>query len=407
MPPVRAPGHGARLRLAVAGFIWPRVLGSGVASRLGPDGRLALLWSAWRWRWDNAGRRGRADLAPHEESRHSQNGEDGILAEILRRLAIGTGTVVEIGAADGDENCTRALVDDGWRAVWFEADPTKVRAARAVPGDVTVIEAFVSSDNITRLLDDADVPPVPDILVIDIDGNDYWVLAAILRERRPRVLVAEYNGCFGGPAWWVRPNDPERTWDGTAWFGVGLAALTDLAERAGYSLVACDSQGVNAFFVRAADIAAFMPGSPRDHFVAPAYRLPFGHPWRSRPAPEPAPSLDVLTVSPIGRRRRGRVGGVVHVPVVLHNRGSVHLHNLGSRRPLSLASRWASSTDEPGRRAETVELPPRSRRVVLLRIDVPERAGRHELEVFAVQEDVGWMGGQPRRALARITINAS
>jgi hypothetical protein len=39
-------------------------------------------------------------------------------------------------------------------------------------------------------------------------------------------------------------------WDGTSYFGASITAMFNLARSKGYSLVYCDSNGVNLFFVR-------------------------------------------------------------------------------------------------------------------------------------------------------------
>ena len=64
-----------------------------------------------------------ADLHRAESKQWSQNGEDGLLAELVRRVGQEEReerTFVEIGAADGSENCTRALAEIGWHGVWVE-----------------------------------------------------------------------------------------------------------------------------------------------------------------------------------------------------------------------------------------------------------------------------------------------
>jgi hypothetical protein len=67
-------------------------------------------------------------------------------------------------------------------------------------------------------------------------------------------VVIEYNGSFGPERSVSVPYDPafdrlERHPSG--WYhGASLRALDRLAQRKGYALVGCDSNGVNAFFVR-------------------------------------------------------------------------------------------------------------------------------------------------------------
>jgi hypothetical protein len=45
------------------------------------------------------------------------------------------------------------------------------------------------------------------------------------------------------------PYNADATWDGvTHFYGASLSALERLGRRHGYSLAACDSSGINAFF---------------------------------------------------------------------------------------------------------------------------------------------------------------
>lgn len=114
---------------------------------------------------------------------------------------------------------------------------------------MTLAHAFIVPENVESLLDGADTPAEPDLLSLDIDGNDYHVLAAI-QSRRPRVLVLEYNAQFGAEGNYVMPFDPAHGWSGHMAFGAALAPLAALCERKGYALVGCNISGVNAFFVR-------------------------------------------------------------------------------------------------------------------------------------------------------------
>jgi hypothetical protein len=111
------------------------------------------------------------------------------------------------------------------------------------------------------------------LLSIDIDGNDYWVWAAV-RRWRPRVVVIEYNAFHLPPKRWVMQEDDAYRWAGTTHFGASLASLTALAHDKGYELVATDSRGVNAFFVLRECVrpGLFLDPLLQYHFS------PFGHP---------------------------------------------------------------------------------------------------------------------------------
>ena len=63
-------------------------------------------------------------LTAHELRVFSQNGEDGVLAEIFGRIGVSGGGFVEFGASDGAENNAAFLAQVlGWPGVFLEADP--------------------------------------------------------------------------------------------------------------------------------------------------------------------------------------------------------------------------------------------------------------------------------------------
>ena len=95
------------------------------------------------------------------------------------------------------------------------------------------------------------------ILSIDVDGNDYWFLEALIG-LRPAVVIVEYNASLGlrplsvpYDKMFVRHARHESGW----YHGASLTALDQLCGRSGYDLVAVAPGGCNAFFVRA-DLSA-------------------------------------------------------------------------------------------------------------------------------------------------------
>jgi hypothetical protein len=250
-----------------------------------------------------------ANLWPN---RHSQNDEDAILAELFRRLGTTGRFFVEIGASDGMQNCTRNLAEHGWRGVWIEGDPVAAQRARALALEgVEVITAGVDPSNVVALLHQVEVPPEPDLVVLDIDGNDWWVLQSLLGSFTPRVLVAEYNATFQPGQWWVFRYRPNRAWDHTFRHGASLDALDGLLGDAGYRLVGCDRNGVNAFFVHGRALSeglACSVGSPAVHYTAPWFSaLPYGH-VRSRRAVRPMLALSRAELSRIEVSHGERLG---------------------------------------------------------------------------------------------------
>ena len=193
------------------------------------------------------------DLRAYEKTVFSQNGEDGIIQEILRRIGVQNKFFVEFGVEWGEVcNCARLVIQEQWEGLFIEAKRSHFEklVERYRPyKKIRCANEFVSSSNIECILAAHEVPKELDLLSIDIDGNDYWVWAAI-QNWRPRMMVVEYNPVKGPTQKWVMAENPNHTWDGSDYFGASLASLTDLGRKKGYTLVATDSRGINAFFVR-------------------------------------------------------------------------------------------------------------------------------------------------------------
>ena len=232
------------------------------------------------------------DLRAYERRVSSQNGEDGILEEIFRRIGTESRTFVEFGVETGEQcNCARLVREEGWGGLFLEADPAlHARLAeryRDCPG-VRCARAEVTSANIEELLAAHDVPRSFDLLSIDIDGNDYWVWAAV-RRWRPRVVVIEYNAAYPPPRRWVMKESPGHRWQGTTYYGASLASLTALGREKGYALVGTNSCGVNAFFVREelATPDRFLDPVLQYHYSPPSYGPYLGsHPPADGPCVE-------------------------------------------------------------------------------------------------------------------------
>src|SRR3954470_11972762 len=77
-----------------------------------------LLRRELRRRWLEAG-----DLRGYEECVSSQNGEDGIIREILQRIGVQRRYFVEFGVESGQEcNCARLVRQEDWSGLFLEAD---------------------------------------------------------------------------------------------------------------------------------------------------------------------------------------------------------------------------------------------------------------------------------------------
>jgi len=210
-----------------------------------------------------------SQLHAHERRVSSQNGEDGILAALFDAIGTTNRHAVEFGAGVGPTECNSlVLVDEaGWTATWLDGADQ--------PAASRVRRAFVTAENVSDHFVEAGVPDRPDLISIDIDSNDYWVLDALDERFTPRVLVVEYNASLGPTDRLTIAYDPAFVWQVNDYFGASLAALASAADRRGLGLVGCDSRGINAFFVDRAALAAttYLELTPEQAFVACGYGI--------------------------------------------------------------------------------------------------------------------------------------
>jgi hypothetical protein len=210
---------------------------------------------------------------------YSQNDEDGIIQEIFRRIGTTDRRFVEFGVENGLESNTLKLLIEGWRGLWLDGDREHIRhiEAKFTPalkdGSLTVRHAFITAENINDLIGDWGSGEV-DLLSIDIDGNDFYIWQA-LRVIKPRVIVIEYNSKFRPPVAIVQEYKADNVWRRTDYMGASLEALRRLGLRLGYSLVATNLIGVNAFFVRSELLLDNFqsPFSTENHYNEPRYFL--------------------------------------------------------------------------------------------------------------------------------------
>jgi len=196
--------------------------------------RYALVWP-----FINSGQL--KDITKFEQRIYSQNGEDGVIKAIFDKIGTTNKFCVEFGVGDGRECNTRYLIErKGWNFLMMDSFASDNRR---------IMKEFITAENINMLFNKYNVPKEFDLLSIDLDYNTYWVWKAI-KGYSPRVVVIEYNSQIPVNENKVVKYNPKGMWDKTSYFGASLLALTKLGNKKGYTLVGCDSNGINAFFIR-------------------------------------------------------------------------------------------------------------------------------------------------------------
>jgi hypothetical protein len=203
-------------------------------------------------------------------------GEEELIEAILRPLGLlRAGEVaVDIGAGDGAYLSNTKFLEEyfGFQRLLFDVDGR---------GNPNVIEGKITVENVATVFHRHEVPYLPAILSIDVDGYDWHLLRELhAMQFQPAVIVCEFQGTLDPLVPVTVPYEPDgpiwREGDGNH-FGASWAAMKELNERNGYVYVtqcAC----LNSFFVRSDLSTPGLPWNPTPPPVAKYHRSVKG-PW--------------------------------------------------------------------------------------------------------------------------------
>lgn len=206
--------------------------------------------------------RGQKNAFRNREFRiYSQNGEDGILLYLFSKIGSRDRRFIEFGAGGKTSNTENLIRNFGWNGLLIDCDKTEIERLghyycnlpMVGAGRVKTVHARLTAENVNEVFLTNDMKGEIDLLSIDVDGNDFWIWKAI-DVIQPRVAVVEYNASLGphqSLTITYNPTHSKTDFHPLGWYhGASLTALTKLAKDKGYTLIACESSGVNAFFVR-------------------------------------------------------------------------------------------------------------------------------------------------------------
>ncbi len=217
------------------------------------------------------------DLGDVEFRVYSQWGEDGITEWLCQKLPGMPRSFVEFGVESFSEaNCRFLLENRGWRGLVMDASHSYMEGLRREAlywrRDLTAAPAFITPENINKLITENGFAGEIGILSVDIDGNDYWVLDAI-ECVKPAIIICEINSVFGDLRAVTVPYLPDfdrmKAHYSGQYFGCSVGALKSLCTRKGYRFIGTSTSGVNAFFVRN-DLAEPILSSIADIRIWPA-----------------------------------------------------------------------------------------------------------------------------------------
>jgi hypothetical protein len=199
------------------------------------------------------------DLWDSEVKIYSQWGEDGILDYLCERISLSKPRILEVGAGNFTE-CNSRFLAENRNASVFAVDgrrdliTTLERDALTWKSHVFALQVWVTPENINEIFYDAMISMNGvDILSLDLDGNDYWILES-LDLKEVSIVVVEYNPLFGHKYALSVPRedafDRNKKHHSNLFFGASLRAFERLLNIKNYTFVGTNRVGNNAFFVR-------------------------------------------------------------------------------------------------------------------------------------------------------------
>lgn len=195
------------------------------------------------------------EINNHEYRKYSQNNEDGIIDHVFSKIKLNKINFIEIGF-DYYENNSLNLFKKTNQGLLIDASFEKCFILENIINifynkkKISILNSLVFKENINRLIaNNFDINKDEiDFLSIDVDGVDYYLFEEL--DFKPKLICIEYNHWFGANESIGIPYDPNFQWNRDCYSGASLLAITRLASKKNYHLVAIDSSATNAFFIR-------------------------------------------------------------------------------------------------------------------------------------------------------------
>lgn len=170
---------------------------------------------------------------------YSQKGEELIIENIFNDLKINKGFCVEFGAYDGTiVSNTKKLRNNGWNACLVDCD--------FFSPEVDVYR--LNKNNINQYFTSKSVPKFFDLLSVDVDGIDIFLIDEMLKIFSPKVIITEFNRYFEKGISMSVKYDDNFAWEGgTVYYGSSYTAFEKMFHKHNYKIGIVQEQNIFAF----------------------------------------------------------------------------------------------------------------------------------------------------------------
>ena len=194
---------------------------------------------------------------------YSQFDEDGILLYIFSLIGFTNRKVVEICCGNGSEcNTANLIINHACHGLLFDGDENNIKKANDFfkTNKSTWIlppickQAWITKDNINRLIENEDFIGDIDFLSLDIDGNDYYIWDSI-KILYPRVFICECHNIVPDDMAVTIPYKEDFLYTSKENYheefrSVSPLAMIKLSKEKGYRLIGSNKYGFNLIFLR-------------------------------------------------------------------------------------------------------------------------------------------------------------
>jgi len=163
-----------------------------------------------------------------------------VIEEYLKKVDDPLPFYIDIGCST-NSSITSSRAERSDTTVFFERgiDKAGKYAARewARLPQFRIITKSVSPSNIGDLLRTCTDRTDPTFVDLDIDGYDYFILEALLREYTPALICCEINEKIPPPIKFTVKYNPKYHWDVSHFYGMSITKLEELLTKYGYNII--------------------------------------------------------------------------------------------------------------------------------------------------------------------------
>ena len=220
-------------------------------------------------------------LVDYEFKVFSQFGDDGIIEHLVSSIPCTNKTFFEFGVGNYAESNTRMLLQyRNWTGYIIDSSKSNINKIKRMDlfwrHSIIAECSFITKKNISEIIERVNrcIGPI-DVLHIDLDGNDNWILKEI--EIMPSIIICEYNSILGSERAISVPYNEQfvrhKAHYSNLYWGASLPAFNHTLSQRGYSFIGANTAGNNGYFVRSELLSdQIRPITIHEGFVESKYR---------------------------------------------------------------------------------------------------------------------------------------